>query len=92
MSKPDRLLIIPPDDPHEDLRDLGWMLLGIPPPLVFAGLVFMMPAVGVLYMMASQILAGQISISLSGSLLAIIAAIMAWGGVEMIREDSRRRG
>jgi hypothetical protein len=67
------------------------MLLGIPPPLVFAGVVFMMPAVAVLYMMASQILSGEIGISLSGSLLVIIALIMAWGGVALIRADLPNR-
>lgn len=95
MSKPDRPLIPPPDDPGEAWRDLALGLLGFPT-LSAVGVLFMMPAVGLLYIGASKILSGEINISLSGSLYVIVALVMAlvmsWGGVEMIREDSRRRG
>ncbi len=87
MSKPDRPPNFPPEDLGEALRSLVLALLGFPPPLVFAGFLFMTPAVGLLYVGVPKILSGEINISLSGALCVVIALIMAWGGVEMIRAD-----
>lgn len=90
MSKPDRLLIIPPEDPDEDRRSLILTLLGFPS-LLFVGLVFLMPALSVIVIAVPEILSGESSITLGGVLILLITLVIAWGGVTMIRADLANR-